>query len=489
MLRLCVASAALTAFSFGFHLGEVNQPREAMSNCTAVDDLILSAGTDCIPMDDWAWGTFVSIFVLGGTVGAFCGGPLAEMLGRRRLLFLNNAPYILAALLLGSSTSVWGLYAGRFIAGLSAGLGSVGVPLYIAEVAPVKIRGSLGAIHQLSIVVGILCSQSLGIPLSTRTGWRYLFYTGALPPLLQCFLLPFCVESPKWMSANGLLIDARKALVKLRSGAGFSDADIEDELESIANNPHDSGNDQNAANDTDTAPQDTGRHSVSGNADESAPLTSHVVRTVGIHNLFSVPALRKPLVAAFGLQLAQQLSGVNAAVFYSTTIFNQSYPPSVSIKLSLLVSVVNLITTLVSMVLIERLGRRTLLLTSELGMMSCGISIFIAVKATLAPAVVVVSLMGFVGFFGIGLGAIPWLILPELVPGYAVNAAASVCSGLNWGSSWIVALLLPVFIGILGYDIFLLFSVFLAGFAVFTVHYVPETKGLSPEEVARINLF
>ncbi|KAI8621798.1 general substrate transporter [Chytriomyces sp. MP71] len=505
-LALCVGTAALTAFTFGFHLGEVNQPRDAMSNCTTP----VAVTDDCISMDDWAWhgstlpssprrqctgmlteyyrtfsrkkGTFVSIFVLGGTVGALCGGSLAQSLGRRRLLFLNNVPFIIASALLASSTTVYGLYAGRFIGGIAAGVGTVGVPLYIAEVAPVGIRGSLGALNQLSIVIGILCSQSLGIPLSTRTGWRYLFFAGLLPPLLQCFLLPFCVESPKWLSANGLVIDARKALQRLRSSSS-TEAEIDQEFDGIANNGATSSNTDDAESATLSRDPDS--------LDESAPLSGaqqHRV-TITLRDLFHTASLRRPLFAAFGLQLAQQLSGVNAAVFYSTTIFNQSYPPEVSIKLSLLVSFVNLVMTLVSMGLIERLGRKTLLLVSEMGMMACGVSIFVSVKAALAPVFVVLSLLGFVGFFGIGLGAIPWLILPELVPGYAVNTAASVCSGLNWGSSWIVAFLLPVLIGWLGYDIFLVFSFFLAGFALFTQRYVPETKGLTPEEVARINQF
>ncbi|KAI9327785.1 general substrate transporter [Obelidium mucronatum] len=479
-LALCVFTAALSAFTFGFHLGEVNQPRQAMSNCAAADRRFSAAGLpDCIPMDDWAWGTFVSLFLLGGTAGALSGGALVQRLGRRRLLLAANAPYLLAALLLATGGSRAALFAGRAAGGLGAGLATVAVPLYIAEVAPVRIRGRLGAVNQLAVVVGILASQTVGIPLSTRATWRYLFACGAVSPLVQCLLLPFCVESPRWLSANGLMSDARHALKKLRADSGASDGQIEDELEAMLDT---SGTSRQESTD------DNEGGLIGRNIDE-APLTAgsnH--QTVSITELFFVKALRRPLMACIGLQVSQQLSGINAAVFYSTTIFNQSYSPEVAVKLSLLVSVMNLVMTVFSLSFIEKLGRKTLVLASELGMMCCGLLIYISIKID-APSLVVVGLMGFVGFFGVGLGAIPWLILPELVPGYAVNSAASVCSGVNWGSGLVVAFFLPAVIGYLGYDVFLVFSILLAGFAYFTSVHVPETKGMTPEEVARVNHF
>ncbi|KAJ3074232.1 hypothetical protein HDU98_011800 [Podochytrium sp. JEL0797] len=479
-LALCVATAALSAFTFGFHLGEVNQPRDAMSNCDPTDAL-LGLAANCIPMNDWEWGTFVSIFLLGGTLGGLSGGTLVANLGRRRLLFLNNIPFLLSSFLLATSASVTGLYAGRFVGGVAAGLGTVAVPLYIAEVAPVKIRGSLGALNQLSIVIGVLVSQTLGVPLSTRESWRYLFAAGAVVPLIQCILLPFCVESPRWLTTHGLMADARKALIRLRSDSGASASQIEDELVSMGGQ---------------TVSPQPGEDVESGlmDASESAPLTNNNSATthqrqLSVLELFSVSALRRPLIACVGLQLAQQFSGINAAVFYSTTIFNKSYSPDVAIKLSLLVSVVQLVTTLAASSLIEKLGRKSLLLTSQSGMMCSAFVIFVANKLDLSSALVVVALMSFVGFFGIGLGAIPWLILPELIPGYAVNSASSFCSGVNWGSSWFVAFLLPVVIGYLEYDVFFLFGLFLLGFTLFTNSYVPETKGMSAEEVARVNHF
>ncbi|KAJ1552020.1 hypothetical protein HK405_013012 [Cladochytrium tenue] len=160
-----------------------------------------------------------------------------------------------------------------------------------------------------------------------------------------------------------------------------------------------------------------------------------------------------------------------------------------AVRLTLLVSLTNLLTTIVSSRMIERAGRRALLLTAQLGMAASAFFVVLATHAGLGPIFVVVALMLFVGSFGVGLGSIPWLILPELVPAYAVGPAASYCTAINWGFSFVVALILPTVIGLLGYDIFVLFGVFLLGFAALTRAFVPETKGLTPEEVALRNGF
>jgi MFS family permease len=168
----------------------------------------------------------VSLFLFGGIIGALNGGHLATKLGRRRLLLLNNINFILAGIILSLAPSVWFLYVGRIFAGMGAGFGSVGVPLYLAEISPVDIRGSVGSLNQLAIVVGILVSQTIGIPLSTRyisllfeskrlltrqcsEGWRLLFGLTIVPSILQALLTPFCVESPKY---NNILMPPKKRI-------------------------------------------------------------------------------------------------------------------------------------------------------------------------------------------------------------------------------------------------------------------------------------
>ncbi|KAJ3175550.1 Solute carrier 2, facilitated glucose transporter member 3 [Irineochytrium annulatum] len=479
-----VLFATVTAFQFGFHSGVINQPRVAMSKCDEPLTAELSL-PECIPMDDWQWGTFVSLFLLGGIIGGLSGGHLSTTYGRRRILILNNVAFISTGLLLGLAPSVPQLYLGRFVAGLGAGIGTVVVPLYISEISPVARRGSLGSLNQLSIVIGVLLSQVAGMFLSTREGWRILLALTIGPSILQIALIPFSVETPKWLSSHGLVYDARQSLAALRG----KDANIEDELAELMSSAGNNG----ADDDVEASTSGGGNNSSSADAligNRAGGGRTHVVRSPAtITELFSTKALRRPLMAAFGLQLAQQFSGINAAVFYSTDIFSKTYSAKTAIMLTLVVSVVNLIMTLISTSLIEKLGRRSLLLAAQIGMAAASTTVVLASRLNLGSGVIVLALTVFVGSFGIGLGSIPWLILPELVPSYAVGSAASICTAINWASAFTVAFFFPSVVAALGLDVFAVFALLLVGFIGFTYNYVPETKGLTVEEVAAANHF
>ncbi|KAJ3114612.1 hypothetical protein HDU96_001866 [Phlyctochytrium bullatum] len=485
-LRYSILVAALTAFQFGYNSGVINQPRDAMSNCSPEDPDANGPGLpSCIPMQELQWGSFVSIFLLGGVIGGLTGGFFATAYGRKRVIFLDNIAFVLSGITLGLATNVWHLHIGRFLAGIGAGIGTVVVPLYISEVAPIESRGAYGSLNQLSIVIGVLVSQLVGVPLSTREGWRTLFAltlgklvlklaqclnSAIVPSALQLCILAYAVESPRWLASRGLVHDTRKSLSALR-GPGV---DIEGEL-----------SDMLGTSDSETG--NANRQSSSSRLiNEDAPAETQT-KPLTISELLSKKALRKPLFIAFALQVIQQFSGINAAVFYSTTIFKQSYPADTAVKLTLLVSVVNLIMTLVSTSMIDRMGRRTLLLSAQAGMAASSFVVVIATRNDAAPEIVVAALMVFVGAFGLGLGAIPWLILPELVPSYAVGPASSICTATNWTCAMMIALFFPLFVTMLGYDVFIIFGLILVGAIVFTRTTVPETKGLTAEEVAVVN--
>ena len=165
-----------------------------------------------------------------------------------------------------------------------------------------------------------------------------------------------------------------------------------------------------------------------------------------IAGLLKRTELHKPLAAAFGLQIAQQCSGINAAIYYSTSIFRSSYSSETAIKFTVLISIVNLIMTLISMSLIEKLGRRTLLLSAELTMGFSALLVAVLAQLNALPILIVISLLIFVAGFGLGMGSVPWLILPELVPGYALGVSVSICTSLNWTTNFILALIMPILI-------------------------------------------
>ncbi|KAJ3104034.1 Solute carrier 2, facilitated glucose transporter member 1 [Phlyctochytrium planicorne] len=483
-LSLSILTAALTAFQFGYHAGVINQPRNAMTNCDTLTIVESGSLPQCIPMDDWEWGAFVSLFLLGGILGGLSGGYLSQTFGRRKLILYNNFTFILSGILLGFAPSVNQLCFGRFVAGIGAGIGTVVVPMYISEISPVDKRGTYGSLNQLSIVVGVLFSQTAGVALSTPELWRLLLSLTLAPSIILMLVLPYAVESPKWLAGRGQTYDARKALSLLRIKM------VDEELAEMTNLSKD--DEDTTRNEEEDA--EGFRAATLGNNLSSAnlllgkpPAAEAKVKNIKWMDLWNVRAIRKPVMAAFALQIIQQFSGINAAVYYSTTIFEQSYDPDTAIQLTLLVSVVQLIMTLVSTVLVEKLGRRTLLLAAESGMAASAFAIIFSVKANLGASMVVASLMTFVGAFGLGLGAIPWLIIPELIPSYAIGPASSICTAINWSSSFGLALIFPMLIRGMGYDVFFLFGLILCSGFAFTYTNVPETKGLTPEQVATIN--
>jgi hypothetical protein len=165
-----------------------------------------------------------------------------------------------------------------------------------------------------------------------------------------------------------------------------------------------------------------------------------------LKELVTAKDLHRPLMVALGLQLAQQMSGINAAIYYSTSIFQTSYSSDTAIKLSLLIAGINLVMTIVSSALIERLGRRPLLLAAQFTMGVFAFTAAILPTFNVAPILIVICLNLFVAGFGLGLGSIPWLILPELVPSSAVGIASSICASVNWTANFIVAIVTPYLI-------------------------------------------
>ncbi|KAJ1534056.1 Solute carrier 2, facilitated glucose transporter member 3 [Nowakowskiella sp. JEL0078] len=378
-------------------------------------------------MDDWKWGAFVSAFLLGGILGALTFGNLTSKYGRRRVLLYNNIFFLLGGFLFFFANNFLLLWVGRFLLGLGCGAGTVVLPIFISEISPTSIRGSMGSVNQLSIVFGVFLSQTIGVVMSTKDLWRLFFGLTLVPAILQIILLPYCVESPKWLIHNNYYAEAKKALQTLRK----TDS-IDEEYSLILSQSGISSSSEPATN-----------------YDENSsllPISPHALQSLSIPQLFSSQTLRLPVLLSLSLHVAQQFSGINAAIYYSTTIFEQSYSRKTALVLTLLVSFINLIMMIPSMYLIEKAGRKKLLLISMLWMALLSAFIAVAGGAGWNKEWIVVGLVGFVAGFGIGLGAIPWLILPELLPTQAVGAAGSVCTAVNWTCNFLVAFFLPAFI-------------------------------------------
>ncbi|XP_065061939.1 solute carrier family 2, facilitated glucose transporter member 3-like isoform X2 [Rhopilema esculentum] len=402
------------------------------------------------------WPTAVSIFAIGGMIGALVGPHFAKRFGRKKTLIANNFIAIIAGVFLfltKTTNSIYILIVGRFLIGIDAGINTVVAPMYLSEVAPVNLRGSLGTLNQFGIVTGLLISQVLGLEmvLGTEKGWPYLFGITAFVAIAQLCVLPFCPESPRYL----LIIqedeeEAERALRKLRGVTDVS-ADI-DEMK------------------TEKEQEDS----------ESK---------VSIIGLFKSPVLRRPLIISIVLQLSQQLCGINGVLFYSTDVFKNV---GLSLKNAQLattgVGAVSVIMTAIVVRLVEIQGRRTLMLWGLGGMFVFYICMTIAfvqkVHAWARWSSIILTLV-LVIFFQLGPGPIPWFIVAELFSQGPLPAAISVSGMTNWLSSFIVGITFPGLQEKIKPYTFVPFIVLVLLFWLFTKFFVPETKGRTVNDIMR----
>lgn len=331
---------------FGYNTGVINAPEANIENF--MKDVYKSRYGEDIQDDavKVLYSVAVSIFAIGGMLGGFCGGMIANRFGRKGGLLLNNLLGIVGAVLMGC-TKLFQLYEflflGRFIIGVNCGLNTSLVPMYISEIAPLNLRGGLGTVNQLAVTVGLLLSQVLGIEqiLGTDEGWPMLLGLAVCPPILQLVLLPWCPESPRYLLITKQWEEeARRALRRLRASN-----QVEEDIEEMR-------------------------------AEERA---QQAEATISMLQLICSPTLRSPLIIGVVMQLSQQLSGINAVFYYSTLLFVSSGLTEESAKFATIgIGAIMVGMTLVSIPLMDRTGRRTLHLYGLGGMFI--FSIFITIS-------------------------------------------------------------------------------------------------------------
>ncbi|GAB1859400.1 Glucose transporter type 1 [Camponotus japonicus] len=454
-LSYAILAAVLGMLQFGYNTGVINAPEVNIENF--MKDVYKDRYGEDISDDSvkTLYSVAVSIFAIGGMVGGFSGGTIANRFGRKGGLLLNNVLGIVGACLMGFTKlaeSYEMLFFGRFIIGVNCGLNTSLVPMYISEIAPLNLRGGLGTVNQLAVTVGLLVSQVLGIEqiLGTNEGWPVLLGLAICPAILQLLLLPVCPESPRYLLITKQWEEeARKALRRLRASN-----QVEEDIEEMR-------------------------------AEERAQQTES---TISMTELICSPTLRKPLVIGVVMQLSQQLSGINAVFYYSTNLFTSSGLTDESAKFATIgIGAIMVAMTLVSIPLMDRAGRRTLHLYGLGGMFI--FSIFITISFLIKEMIdwmsyiSVVSTLCFVMFFAVGPGSIPWMITAELFSQGPRPAAMSIAVLVNWMANFLVGIGFPSMKTSLENYTFLPFSAFLAIFWIFTYRRVPETKNKTFEEI------
>jgi sugar porter (SP) family MFS transporter len=399
-------------------------------------------------LTSFALEVIVSGVLVGAAIGALAGGRLADLYGRRKLLIATAVIFALGAIICSAASSPTVLIIGRIIVGLGIGLSSGTVPVYISEVSPPAARGWTVSIFQLAITVGILLAYVVDYAFAASQGWRWMLGLAVVPAAVFAIGMLLLPESPRWLVKNGHREAARKVLGRIRTAAA-ADAELKDIEASIQHS------------------EERGR----------------------LSDLLH-PSLRAALVVGIGLAILQQVTGINTVIYYAPLIIQSAGISSASgaILATAGIGVVNVLMTIVSMWLIDRAGRRPLLLTGIAGMV---VTLFALGYAFHAPmhggslaTVAVICMMLYVASFAISLGPIFWLLIAEIYPTAVRSSAEGLSATFNWGSNLLVSLTFLTLLEAMGASrTFWLYGVFAIGAWIFSYYLVPETKGRTLEEI------
>ncbi|EEP75330.1 predicted protein [Uncinocarpus reesii 1704] len=462
-LIFLVLITTLGPLQFGYHLAELNAP-QAVITCEKKSiqsswlGLASSSGglPQCIPMNPSQFGLVSSSYTLGGLLGALLAGPLSTKYGRVLALRATTLFFVLGPIAEALAPSIPVFVSGRLLSGVGAGAAIVVGPIYIAEIAPPKDRGFFGAFTQVMTNVGILATQSLGYFLSKGILWRIILAVAGFIGLADLLGLLFVPESPIWLAEHQRLAHAKRILQRIRG----QNADIHAEIKNWQIN----------ISSTDTTEEESLLTLPPGNLPPKKP-------PVSIFGVVRDPLYRRAIIAVVAVMITQQFTGINSIIMYSVSLLSTILPTTAAL-LTVIVSSINLFTTLLCAPLADKLGRKKCLLLSITGMgvSSALLAISIASNLKLLSAI---STLLFVASFAVGLGPVPFILASELVGPEAVGATQSWAQATNWVATFIVAQFFPALNVALGgkgkvYWVFAGMALTLGGFIAW---WVPETKG------------
>ncbi|KAF3441915.1 hypothetical protein FNV43_RR15830 [Rhamnella rubrinervis] len=429
-----VLVATISPFLFGYHLGIVNEPLESISH-----DLGFSGNT-------LAEGLVVSTCLGGAFIGSLFSGWIADGIGRRRAFQLCALPMIIGAAMSATTKTLAGMLLGRLFVGTGMGLGPPVISLYVTEVSPAFVRGTYGSFIQIATCLGLIAALFVGIPVKDIVGWwRVCFWVSTIPAAVLALAMMFCAESPHWLLKQGKTAEAEAEFERLLGVSHVKTA--------------------------------MGELSKVDRGDETD--------TVKISELFYGRHFRVVFIGSTLFAL-QQLSGINAVFYFSSTVFKSAGVPST--LANVFIGIANLTGSVVAMFLMDRLGRKVLLLWSFFGM---AISTVIQAAASSSYAsssysqyLSVGGMLMFVLTFALGAGPVPSLLLPEIFPSRIRAKAMAICLSVHWVINFLVGLLFLRLLEQLGPQLlYSMFGTFCVMAVVFVKRNVVETKGRSLQEI------
>ena len=445
--------AAIGGFLFGFDTAVIN------GAVAAIQSTFNATSTEI--------GFAVSSALLGSAVGAFFAGRFADRYGRVKSMIIASVLFFLSAVGSGIAFNIWDFSFWRFLGGLAVGAASVIAPAYIAEVAPAHLRGRLGSLQQLAIVVGIFIALLGDYFIAVAAGsaespfwfgiaaWRWMFWTEIPPALLYgigAFLIP---ESPRFLVAQGRETEAAKVLAKVEGG------DVERKVVEI-------------------------RQTV---LRERKPTLSDLVSRSG--------GLLPIVWIGIGLSIFQQFVGINVIFYYSSVLWRSvGFSEADSLWITVITSVTNILTTLIAIAFVDKFGRKPLLLLGSIGMfLTLGTMATVFANAPLDAAgnpnltgnsglIALIAANLYVFSFGFSWGPIVWVLLGEIFNNKIRAAALSVAAAMQWIANFVVSTTFPVILKNFGlgsaYGLYTI-SAAISFFFVFLL--IKETKGKQLEEM------
>ena len=425
-------TVALGGFLFGFDTAVISGAEQSIQE---VWDL-----------DVFEHGLTVSIALFGTVLGALFGGFPSDAIGRKQTLFWIGVLYFVSAVGSALAPEWYSFLFFRFIGGLGVGASSVAAPMYISEIAPAKDRGKMVAMFQFNIVLGILIAYLSNYLLQDVGGaaWRWMLGVEGIPALLFVVLVNMVPRSPRWLVVKrGAIEEARGVLMQLNP------ATAEAELQSIINSKED----------------DLKQASVGG-------LFS---------GKYSYPVMLAVLFAVFN-----QVSGINAIIYYAPRIFGMAgLGKSAALLSTAGVGIVNLIFTLLALSIIDRFGRRKLMLIGSVGLiLTLGLVAQFFYSESTDGVMVAIYLFVYIAFFAFSQGAVIWVFISEIFPNKVRAGGMALGSFTHWIMAAIIAFTFPYFAEVLGGGhTFLIFTIMMILQLLFVWKIMPETKGVSLEEL------
>ncbi|MFB5192153.1 sugar porter family MFS transporter [Alicyclobacillus fastidiosus] len=396
-------------------------------------------------LNSYTEGLVVSGILVGAIIGSAISGPLMDKLGRKKVVMIAAAIFCIGAIGSAFSASTAMLILFRVVLGLAVGGASTMVPMYLSEMAPTEIRGALSSLNQLMIVIGILIAYIINYAFSGIDGWRWMLGLAFVPGAILFIGMLFLPESPRWLMKRGDESQARLVLTRLRNGVG-----VDQEIAEI---------------------KEANRKEHGGWSDLKARW------------------VRPAIGVGIGLAVFQQFIGCNTVIYYAPTTFTEvGLGVSAAILGTIGIGSVEVIMTVVAIRLIDKVGRKPLLIIGNIGMslslIILGLVNSMAHGTAAAGWTTLVCLAAYISFFSISWGPVVWVMLSEIFPLSIRGAGMGIGAVFNWAANLVVSLTFPALLAKFGISaLFISYGLVGVLSIIFVGKYVSETKGRSLEQI------